>query len=73
MATLHPFVYYYQVSGSIKHGNFVLVSDCNTHDTEAIYHFQKHLINYLKSQFSMRSECLISPIAVVDNRKTKTS
>ena len=51
MATLHPFFYYYRESGDIKHGNFVLVSDCNTHDTVAVYLFQKHLINHLKGNF----------------------
>ena len=30
MVTLHPFVYYYKDEGQICHGNFVLISDCNT-------------------------------------------
>ena len=53
MATIHPFAYYYRNAGDVKHGNFVLVTDCNTHDTIAVYTFQKHLINHLKANFPL--------------------
>ena len=49
MATIHLFAYYYRNAGDIKHENFILVSDCNTDDTIAVYLFQKHLINHLKA------------------------
>ena len=44
MVTLHPFVCYYKDEGQICHGNFVLISDCNTHDTVAV-----HLSNVVSS------------------------
>ena len=47
MISLHPFVYYYKDEGQISHGNFVLTSDCTTHDTVAIHLFQHHLISHL--------------------------
>ena len=45
MATLHPFVYYYKESGEVKHSNFVLLSNCNIHDTVAVHLFQKRLMS----------------------------
>ena len=52
MATLHPFVYYYREHGEVRHGNFVLLSDCNNHDTVAVHLFQKRLINNLSTKFN---------------------
>ena len=51
MVTLHPFVYYYKDEGQICHGNFVLISDCNKHDTVAVHLFQRRLINHLHEKF----------------------
>ena len=51
MVTLHPFVFYYKDEGKICHGNLVLISDCNTHDTVAVHLFQHHLINHLQEKF----------------------
>ena len=50
-ATLHPFVYYFKDTDKLLHGNFVLISDCNTHDTVAVHHFQRRLIGHLKEKF----------------------
>ena len=55
MVTLHPFVYYYKDEGQICHGNFVLISDCNTHDTVAVHLFQRCLINHLQEKFQFVS------------------
>ena len=52
MATIHPFVYYYNAQGSLSHGNFVLISDCNVHDTIAVHLFQQRLVAHLKGKFS---------------------
>ena len=41
MATIHPFVYYYNGQDIINNGNFVLISDYNIHDTIAVHIFQK--------------------------------
>ena len=55
MVTLHHFVYYYKDEGQICHENFVLISDCNTHDTVAVYLFQCRLINHLQEKFQFVS------------------
>ena len=55
MVTLHPFVYYYKDEGKICHGNFVLISDCNTYDTVAVHLFQRRLINHLQDKFQFLS------------------
>ena len=55
MVTLHPFVYYYKDEGQICHGNFVLISDCNTQDTVAVHLFRHRLINHLEEKFQFVS------------------
>ena len=55
MVTLHPFVYYYKDEGQICHGNFVLISDCNTHYTVAVHLFQHRLISHLREKFQFLS------------------
>ena len=55
MVTLHPFVYYHKDEGQICHGNFVLISDCNTHDTVAVHLFQHCLINQPQKRFQFVS------------------
>jgi hypothetical protein len=37
MATVHPFVAYYKTGTIINHVNFVVISECNTHDTGAVH------------------------------------
>lgn len=56
-ATLHPFVCYYTDDTAqndeaaqrkkISHVSFVVISECNTHDTVAVHLFQKVLIEFL--------------------------
>ena len=52
MATILPFFYYYNDQGSLNHGNFVLISDCNVHDIIAVPLFQQRLVAHLKGKFS---------------------
>ena len=47
-ATVHPFVIYYSDLSSIRHINFVVISDCLHHDTIAVYLF--NLITFLKQR-----------------------
>jgi hypothetical protein len=48
MATLHPFVIYYKKEDEIAHFSFVVISECNIHDTVAVHLFQKHLVEFIK-------------------------
>jgi len=60
IATIHPFAYCYRNAGDVKRGNFILVSDYNTHDTVAVYLFLKHLINHLKANSQLDQEVIYS-------------
>ena len=70
MATLHPFVYYYKDEGQICHGNFVLISDYNTHDTVAVHLFQRHLINHLQEKFQFVSNIVYFSDGCAANTRT---
>ena len=50
-ATLHPFVYYYKQDNKVLHGNLVIISDCGTHDTVAVHHFIRRLVDHLREKF----------------------
>lgn len=49
-ATLHPFCIYYNnpETGKIAHRSFCVISNHMTHNTAAVYAFQKTLIKYIK-------------------------
>ncbi|XP_038055995.1 uncharacterized protein LOC119727986 [Patiria miniata] len=50
-ATIHPFVCYFQQEGKLnEHLSFVVISDCNTHDTVAVHLFQKLLLQFLTNK-----------------------
>ena len=51
-ATLHPFVAYYHDSEEFCHLSYVVISECNHHDTIAVHMFQKYFIEYLTKTFS---------------------
>ena len=38
---LHPFVYYYTGQGNIElqNGSYVIISECNIHDSVAVHYF----------------------------------
>jgi len=46
-STIHPFVIYFH---DLSHASFVVISDCMSHDTIAVYLFQKRLISFLRSK-----------------------
>jgi hypothetical protein len=46
-STIHPFVIYFN---DLSHASFVVISDCMSHDTIAVYLFQKRLISFLRSK-----------------------
>ena len=52
-ATLHPFVFYYKYEANLCHRSYVLLLECNTHDTIAIHLFQCKLIIFLKEKFEV--------------------
>ena len=50
-ATLHPFVFYWKDQNKERqHSSYVVISECNNHDTVAVHLFQRHLIEHLKSK-----------------------
>ena len=53
-ATLHPFVCYYRenADSSVSHISYVVISDCNIHNTVAVHLFQKHLTNFLTAELT---------------------
>lgn len=46
--TVHPAVFYYRSGEELKHSSLVLLSDCTTHDTAAVYIMQTTLIPVIK-------------------------
>lgn len=53
--TIHHFVIYRSdrdENSIAKFENFVIISECNEHTTEAVYLFQKRLITWLKTKYS---------------------
>jgi len=49
MATVHPFVAYFKTGTIINHVNFVVISECNTHDTVAVHLYIKLFLKFLKN------------------------
>ena len=37
MVTIHPLKAYYKVGDKLEHLNFVVISECNTHDTSSTF------------------------------------
>ncbi len=56
--TIHPFVYYFKENNQLENGNYALISNCNTHDTVAVYVFQKHLMQHLHEKFARVSKVI---------------
>ena len=51
--TLHPWMCYYQEDGVKKIFTVLFISDCLTHDTVAVYAFQKILVSLLKNKLNL--------------------
>ena len=52
-ATVYNIVIYYKSDTDPKHCSLVIISDCLTHDSTAVYTFHKILIEFLKSKFEV--------------------
>ena len=50
-ATIFTIVIHYQEINELKHLSVAVISDCLSHDTIAVYEFQKIIINCLKKNF----------------------
>jgi len=62
-ATLHPFVCYYAAEvgdgqSRIDHVSYVVVSECNSHDTIAVHLFQRVLIEFLTNSVKKPTKIL---------------
>ena len=57
-ATVYNIVIYYKENTDVKHRSLVIISDCLTHDSIAVYTFHKILIEYLKSEFLLVKKVL---------------
>jgi hypothetical protein len=47
ISTVHPFLAYYKTGTIINHVNFVVISECNTHDTVAVHLYIKLFLKNL--------------------------
>ncbi|CAF3426200.1 unnamed protein product [Rotaria socialis] len=52
-ATLHPFVFYFKTDRELRHGSYVLLLECKTHDSIAVHLFQRKLIIFLKEKYEV--------------------
>ena len=74
-ATIHPFVCYYRrdmQDEAFEHTSFVIISECNIHDTVAVHLFQKMLIQFLSDKLGhLKKICYFSDgcAAQYKNRK----
>ena len=53
-ATIFTVVIHYKEDNTLKHRTLAMLSDCLTHDTIAVYEFQKIITHYLKENFLPR-------------------
>lgn len=48
-ATVYPVVMYYKSQGELCHKSLVVISDCLTHDSIAVYVYSKIVVEYIKT------------------------
>lgn len=53
-ATIFTAVVYYKSNNELMHTSMAIVSDYLTHDTAAVYSYQKIIINFLKSNYEIK-------------------
>lgn len=58
MATVHPFVVYFQEDGRLKNKNFVVISECNVHDTVAVHLFLRYLFDFLRTELPLTKKVI---------------
>ena len=57
-ATVYNIIIYYKDNTDVKYCSLVIISDCLSHDTIAVYSFHKILIDYLRSKFTSVNKIL---------------
>jgi hypothetical protein len=58
MATVHPFVVYYKEDDILCNRNFVVISECNIHDTVAVHLFLGYLNDFLKTELPLTTKII---------------
>jgi hypothetical protein len=58
MATMQPFMAYYKTGATINHENFVVISECNTHDTVAFHLYIKLFPKFFKNLLPLTKKIL---------------
>ena len=53
-----PMVFYYNDNGSISHKTLILISDCEKHDSVAVYIFIKSFNEFLSIYHQSISDCI---------------
>ena len=69
-ATIHPFVCYYRrdmQDEAFEHTSFVIISECNIHDTVAVHLFQKMLIQFLSDKLGHLNKIATSRMVALPN------
>lgn len=54
-ATLHPYVIYYRDNETIKHENYVIISEKVTHDSSSVHLFNFKLVEFLKDKLGVNN------------------
>ncbi|XP_017470011.1 PREDICTED: uncharacterized protein LOC108378244 [Rhagoletis zephyria] len=59
-ATIFTIVIYYMKDGKLEHKSMAIISDDLKHDAVAVYEYQKIILNYLKSEFTVAKVYYVS-------------
>lgn len=73
--TIHPFVIFYKTSedADVQSFNFVVISEVKSHNTVAVYAFQKRLINAIKAKLPDVEEILYISDGCAEQYKNKNN
>lgn len=52
--TVHPIVYYYRKESEVKHRSILILSDCLSHDTAAVYVSQKIIMQQIRKDCNVQ-------------------
>lgn len=52
--TVHPIVYYYRKKNEVKHRSILILSDCLSHDTAAVYVSQKIIMQQIRKDCNVQ-------------------
>lgn len=70
-ATVFVAYIYYKDGGEVKGKGFVVISDNLSHDTIAVFTYQKLLIDYLKNNFSVNKINYLVMVLLSNSKITK--